>query len=559
MSDVRSTLTTPTVADFISAFGTPIVVDRTTGYAYVLKSDETVAQIGAGSTPTFTQVTITSGTVTVDTPPLTATETWNNAGVTFNGFKLNVTDTASAAASRLIALQVAGADKFIVTKAGAATLSAGLTATTGAFSGAVTGLTFNGNTITSGSGTLTLAASSTLATSGANSITLTSTGPTNVTMPTSGTLITSAALTGYATLTGAETLTNKTITTFAGAFTFNPANLTATLSPTGTGTVTINPATAGTVNNMSVGATTAAAVRATTFTGTSGLTTGTLVITSASTSGLLTEAAALTYIDTSVTRSISVSGSGSGSSNMTVANTHASANAFFDVLANGTGDAYVRYSVSALATRWYAGIDNSVGDRFAWGTDVLGAADKVAITTTGSLIANASGAALATNATDGFTYIPTSAGTPTGAPTAVTGAAAIEVDTTNNLFYYYSGSWLTAPSALASWTAWTPTRTGWTDVGSPTVTARYMRIGKLVHFQIKVVPGTTTATVSGTSYTDLPIVASASGLSGQVTMVDFTTLVSVGQGVIDPANSRAYVPTQGATGDTLTIAGWYEI
>jgi hypothetical protein len=50
-------------------------------------------------------------------------------------------------------------------------------------------------------------------------------------------------------------------------------------------------------------------------------------------------------------------------------------------------------------------------------------------------------AALATNATDGFTYIPTCAGTPTGVPTAYTGKVAMVYDTTNNKFYIYNGAW----------------------------------------------------------------------------------------------------------------------
>jgi hypothetical protein len=41
------------------------------------------------------------------------------------------------------------------------------------------------------------------------------------------------------------------------AININPANAQVAISPTGTGSVTINPATAGTINNMSVGATTA--------------------------------------------------------------------------------------------------------------------------------------------------------------------------------------------------------------------------------------------------------------------------------------------------------------
>lgn len=57
-----------------------------------------------------------------------------------------------------------------------------------------------------------------------------------------------------------------------GSFTASPLNNNVTLSPTGTGTVTINPATTGTINNMTIGSVTPAAstfttVTATTFTG----------------------------------------------------------------------------------------------------------------------------------------------------------------------------------------------------------------------------------------------------------------------------------------------------
>lgn len=51
-------------------------------------------------------------------------------------------------------------------------------------------------------------------------------------------------------------------------------------------------------------------------------------------------------------------------------------------------------------------------------------------------------ASLATNATNGFIYIPTCAGTPTGTPSAQTGFAPMVVDSTNNkLYVYVGGAW----------------------------------------------------------------------------------------------------------------------
>jgi len=46
------------------------------------------------------------------------TDTWNAGGTTFNAIKMNVTDTASAAASRLVSLQVGGVERFGVRKDG---------------------------------------------------------------------------------------------------------------------------------------------------------------------------------------------------------------------------------------------------------------------------------------------------------------------------------------------------------------------------------------------------------------------------------------------------------
>jgi hypothetical protein len=49
--------------------------------------------------------------------------------------------------------------------------------------------------------------------------------------------------------------------------------------------------------------------------------------------------------------------------------------------------------------------------------------------------------ALATSATNGFLYIPTCAGTPTGVPTAFTGRVPMIYDTTANKFWIYNGAW----------------------------------------------------------------------------------------------------------------------
>lgn len=74
----------------------------------------------------------------------------------------------------------------------------------------------------------------------------------------------------------------------------------------------------------------------------------------------------------------------------------------------------------------------------------VGGSNFCQITTGGNFIAGAQ-SALATTATDGFLYVPTCAGTPTGTPSSVTGKSPIVIDTTNNRFYFYSsGAWRNA-------------------------------------------------------------------------------------------------------------------
>jgi len=96
-----------------------------------LRWNANVFEIGpeAAGTGTQRQLAFPLGTVAADTP-LNITQTWNNAGVTFTGLKANVTDTASAAASLLMDLQVGGVSKEKTDKDGNKTLT-GLCQATG--------------------------------------------------------------------------------------------------------------------------------------------------------------------------------------------------------------------------------------------------------------------------------------------------------------------------------------------------------------------------------------------------------------------------------------------
>lgn len=97
----------------------------------------------------------------------------------------------------------------------------------------------------------------------------------------------------------------------------------------------------------------------------------------------------------------------------------------------------------------------NVGSTITFGTSTPGSSGtsdntvstKLTIDGPGNIVPGSG--ALATTATDGFLYIPTCAGTPTGVPTAYSGRVPIVFDTTNNKLYIYDGGWLggTAPGA----------------------------------------------------------------------------------------------------------------
>ena len=83
-----------------------------------------------------TSLTMAQGTLTASTPFLNHTATWNAGAVTFQNIVSNITDTASAAASTLIDLQVGGTSQFNVRKDGLITDTYGLVVNQGTITAA---------------------------------------------------------------------------------------------------------------------------------------------------------------------------------------------------------------------------------------------------------------------------------------------------------------------------------------------------------------------------------------------------------------------------------------
>jgi hypothetical protein len=102
-------------------------VEGSTLFRVAFNTNADDANLGANVGLTAGTITSDIGTITAAQNSYAAVATWNNGAVTFTAADINITDTASAAASRLLALRVGGADRMIVTKDGAIT-SATLTA-----------------------------------------------------------------------------------------------------------------------------------------------------------------------------------------------------------------------------------------------------------------------------------------------------------------------------------------------------------------------------------------------------------------------------------------------
>jgi hypothetical protein len=102
--------------------------------------------------------------------------------------------------------------------------------------------------------------------------------------------------------------------------------------------------------------------------------------------------------------------------------------------------------------------------------------------------------------------------------------------------------------------SWTPTITGLTSTGTPTISGIYYQIsGALTYFRVTITPATDTSSVAGNTYIDnFPLDMKANGLVGAV---------SGGSGsvaMIDATAKRIYLPTWTNVTTPVTIVGLVE-
>jgi hypothetical protein len=298
-----------TAGTYGSASQVPVFVTNASGQitsvtnTAISIANTAVSGLGTMSTQNAGSVAITGGTINGTTVGATTaaavTGTTITATSSFSGPATNLTGTAASlsiggnaatastataatniaggavgsvpyqTASNTTTFLAAGSNGQVLTLAGG--VPSWTTAATGSVTsvggtGTVSGISLSGTVTTSGNltlgGTLDLSAPPAIGGTTANTIRgSTVTATTKVVSP----YVDAASSAGGAlrTMAGANCLQwgagDAVNLTLDGPFNMNPANASISIAPTGTGTLTINPATAGTMNNMAIGGTTAAA------------------------------------------------------------------------------------------------------------------------------------------------------------------------------------------------------------------------------------------------------------------------------------------------------------
>lgn len=107
------------------------------------------------------------------------------------------------------------------------------------------------------------------------------------------------------------------------------------------------------------------------------------------------------------------------------------------------------------------------------------------------------------------------------------------------------------------WQSFTPIFGSLTVVGATSYLGRYRIVGKQLQGQVVFSAATSIASSAGTDYLTLPI--DSQGYTGFGIMSNDTTNVSVGLCHLDVTNSRLYLPSQSASGNTFNLYFEYEV
>jgi hypothetical protein len=98
-------------------------------------------------------------------------------------------------------------------------------------------------------------------------------------------------------------------------------------------------------------------------------------------------------------------------------------------------------------------------------------------------------------------------------------------------------------------TTWTPVISNLTSVGTPTITGVYYQNNGFTDFAVKIVPGTSTSSVLGTTTIALPFTVVADAAANVVNGVN------VAQAAINSSGKLVYLPTWSLITVPITITG----